>query len=207
MTVRATALQLAHKEMWRQIPVHPFLVAAGDGSLTPAAFGRWLVEDNFFVVGFRRFLGRLVALAPDEAARDRLAGGFAALRAELELFRREAAARGLRLDDEPGPTTLGYTSYLAAALDDGYDVGLAVLYGAEKAYFDGWSAVRSQVTPASPYWAFIDNWSSRQFGEWVDAIAGLLGGGEPTPAQLEAFGRVVRFELRFWSAVHLAEVW
>lgn len=207
MSGRATALQLAYKEMWRHIPGHPFLVAAGDGSLTPTAFGRWLVEDHFFVVGFRRFLGRLVALAPDEAARDVLSSAFAPLQAELELFRREAVARELRLDDEPGPMTLGYTSYLPAALDDGYDVALAVLYGAEKAYFDGWSAVRSRVTPASPYWPFIDNWSSPQFGAWVDTVADLLGVGEPTPAQSVAFGRVVRFELRFWSAVHFGEVW
>lgn len=207
MNLRATGLQLAYKEMWRHIPGHPFLVATAEGSLTEAAFNRWLVEDHFFVMGFRRFLGRLVALAPDEVARDVLSGAFGPLQAELELFRREARARGLRLDAEPGPMTLGYTSYLLATPDDGYDVALAVLYGAEKAYFDGWSAVRARVTPASPYWPFIDNWSTPAFGAWVGAIADLLGGGDPTPEQLTAFGRVVRFELRFWSAVHFGEVW
>jgi thiaminase len=195
---------------WSQLAAHPFIARAGDGSLRRASFDRWLVADHFFVVGFRRFLTGLVTLAPDEHAADVLAAGLGALQAELDLFRREAATRGLDLDAEPGPIAVGYTAFLRASLQDGYPVALAVLYGAEKAYFDAWSAVRAEASRDSDYWPFVDNWSSASFAGWVASVAGLLDAvtpGGPTEPMRSAFDRVVRFELRFWSAVHTGDSW
>ena len=186
---------------------HPFVRAAADGTLPPDAFDRWLVEDHHFVVGFRRFLARLVQIAPDEEARDLMVGAQAPLQAELGLFRAEAVRRGLDLNAEPSPTTLGYTSFLMAAPADGWPVALAVLYGAEKAYFDAWSVVRAQAERSSPYWSFIDNWSSPTFGAWVDDLGRLVAALPPDPAVDRALDRVVRFELRFWDAVHEGETW
>ncbi len=181
-------------DLWAAITAHPFIRAAADGTLTPAAFGRWLVEDHHFVVGFRRFLARLVEIAPTEAARDLLAAGLGVLQAELDLFRAEAAERGLDLETEPSLVTLGYTSYLLAAPADGWDAALTVLFGAEKAYFDAWSVARATADRASPYWRFIDNWSSPAFGDRVDGVAAML-----TRADHRTFRRVVRFELQFWD--------
>lgn len=195
---------------WSRLAEHPFIHQAGDGTLRRAVFDRWLVADHFFVVGFRRFLTGLVTLAPDEHAADVLAAGLGALQSELDLFRREAAARGLDLDAEPGPIALGYTAFLRASLQDGYPVALAVLYGAEKAYFDAWSAVRAGASRDSDYWPFVDNWSSPGFAGWVASVAGLLDAvapGGPTEPMRRAFDRVVRFELRFWSSVHTADSW
>jgi formylaminopyrimidine deformylase / aminopyrimidine aminohydrolase len=195
---------------WSGLAAHPFVTEAGDGSLRPGIFDRWLVADHYFVVGFRRFLTGLVTLAPDEHAADVLAAGLGALQAELDLFRREAVARGLDLTAEPGPIALGYTAFLRSSLQDGYPVALAVLYGAEKAYFDAWSAVRATASRHSDYWAFVDNWSSPAFAHWVASIAGLLDAvapDGPTPAMRRAFDRVVRFELRFWSAVYGVDTW
>src|SRR5207247_1521456 len=67
--------------------------AAADGSLPSATFDRWLTEDYFFVLSFRAFLQALHEIAPDDNARDVLAGGLAALAPELAMFEREAAAR------------------------------------------------------------------------------------------------------------------
>lgn len=198
-----------NRELWQRITTHPFVRAAGDGTLPSEAFDRWIVEDHFFVVGFRRFLGRLVELAPDEPARDLIAGSLAPLQAELELFRSAAAERGLDLDVEPCPTNLGYTSYVLAAPADGWAVAMTVLYGAEQAYHDAWRAVRDQAAAESPYWSFIDNWSSEPFAAWVDELAGLLDRTVPAPTREveRTFERVVRFELAFWDAVHHGEQW
>src|SRR5205823_14714867 len=133
------------------------------------------------------------------------ATGMASVQKELDLFRREAGNRGLDLATEPSPTTLGYTSYVSASLADGYPVAITVLYGAEKAYYDAWAAVRAGAKRGSPYWSFVDNWSSDAFAGWVAAVARLLDATAPTgptPAMCVAFDRVVRFELRFWDAVH-----
>lgn len=195
--------------LWAQLTRHPFVVGVGDGTLERAAFDRWIVADHFFVVGFRRFLAGLVTLAPDQRAADVLAGGLGPLQAELDLFRREAHTRRLDLGAEPGPTTLGYTSFLQASLQDGYQAALTVLYGAEKAYYDAWSAVRA-TSRRSSYWPFVDNWSSDAFAGWVAAVSRLLDPAAPdgpTPAMGGAFDRVVRFELRFWTAVHTDESW
>lgn len=198
MSVSAELLA-SESELWGTMARHPFLLAAADGSLAPEAFGRWLVEDHHFVVGFRRFLARLVELAPSEDARDLLAAGLGALQAELDLFRAEAGERGLDLGAEPSLTTLGYTSYLLAAPADGWDTALTVLFGAEKAYFDAWSTVRAGADPSSPYWRFVDNWSSPAFGAWVDGVAGLVDAlARPDH---RTFRRVVRFELAFWNAL------
>jgi thiaminase len=206
----ARALLSGSAALWGRLSSHPFVVQAGDGSLDRAAFDRWLVADHFFVVGFRRFLAGLVTIAPDQRAADVLAAGLAPLQVELELFRRETATRRLDLAAEPGPTTVGYTSYLQASLADGYPVALTVLYGAEKAYYDAWSAVRATASRASEYWQFVDNWSSDAFAGWVAAVARLLDPAAPagpTPAMATAFDRVVRYELLFWTAVHAGETW
>ena len=165
MTAGTAAAELlaGSRAPWAQLSAHPFVAQAGDGSLRRATFDRWLIADHFFAVGFRRFLTGLVTLAPDEHAADTIAAGLGALQTELDLFRREAATRGLDLDVEPGPTVIGYTAFLRASLQDGYPVALTVLYGAEKAYFDAWSAVRATASRESDYWRFVDNWSSPAF--------------------------------------------
>jgi thiaminase len=206
----AAELLAGSRAPWSQLSAHPFIAQAGDGSLRRATFDRWLVADHYFVVGFRRFLTGLVTLAPDEHAADVLAAGLGPLQTELDLFRRQAATRGLDLGVEPGPIAVGYTAFLRASLQDGYPVALAVLYGAEKAYFDAWSAVRAAASRDSDYWSFVDNWSSPSFAGWVAEIAGLLDAiapGGPTPSMRESFDRVVRFEVRFWSAVHGGDPW
>ncbi|MDQ3147431.1 MAG: transcriptional regulator [Actinomycetota bacterium] len=204
----AAALLASHAGLWARLPTHPFVVATAEGSLPAGAFDRWLEQDHWFVVGFRRFLARMVELAPDEGARDVLAGGLGALADELALFRSEGAGRGLDLDGtEPSPTTLGYTSYLQAAPVEGWPVALTALFGAEKAYFDAWSAVRDRGRADSPYRPFVDNWSSPAFGDWVDEVGGLVDRLAPAPELELTLGRVVRFELRFWDAVHVGETW
>ena len=193
------ALLAGAEDDWARLATHPFVVATADGSLPARSFGRWLVADHHFVVGFRRFLARLIELAPHERARDVLAAGLGALQAELDLFRSEAVARDLDLDGEPSLTTLGYTAYLLASPADGWATALTVLFGAEKAYFDAWSAVRTRTEPDRPYWRFVDNWSSTAFGTWVDEIATLVD--ELPEPDHTTFRRVVRFELAFWDDV------
>jgi thiaminase len=206
----ARALLAWSAPLWHRLTAHPFITGVADGSLDPAEFDRWLVQDYAFVLGFRRFVAGLLVAAPDARAADVLGAGLGPLQAELDLFRREAANRGLDLGEEPSPTTLGYTSYLYASLADGYPVALTVLYGAEKAYYDAWAAVRAGARHSSPYWPFVDNWSSDAFAGWVAAVARLLDAAAPAgpvPPMCTAFDRTVRFELRFWDAVHAGETW
>ncbi|MFC0627119.1 transcriptional regulator [Kribbella deserti] len=198
----SNALLTAQAGLWRQILAHPFVTKTSAGTLPAATFDRWLIEDHYFVRTFRVFLDELTQVAPSDEARAVLAGGLAALEPELALFEREAATRGLNLDVEPSPINLGYSSYLLASVRDGWPVGITVLYGVEKAYYDAWASVRDTTGAETPYAGFIANWSSPDFAAYVADLAGLVDQVEPTPAMHQAFGRVARFELAFWDLVH-----
>jgi thiaminase len=202
MPENTVALLTEQSTAWKQILDHPFVAETSAGSLPQATFDRWLTEDHYFVRSFRAFLEALTAVAPDTEARDVLSGGLAALLPELDLFEEEAAARGLDLTAEPSLLNLGYSSYLLASVGEGWQVGITVLYGVEKAYYDAWASVRDSTGPGTPYAGFIANWSSPAFSAYVDQLAVLVNREELTDAMRRAFDRVVRFELAFWDEVH-----
>jgi thiaminase/transcriptional activator TenA len=196
------ALLTGQAIVWQRILNHPFVQRTSDGSLPRATFDRWLTEDHFFVLSFRAFLEALATVAPDDQAREVLAGGLAALVPELELFEDEAAGRGLDLTAEPSLLNLGYSSYLLASVAEGWPVGITVLYAVEKAYYDAWASVRDSTGPDTPYAGFIANWSSPEFSGYVDQLGALVDREELTNAMSRGFDRVVRFELAFWDLVH-----
>ncbi|QNE19460.1 transcriptional regulator [Kribbella qitaiheensis] len=195
------ALLSGQETAWRLILDHPFVAQTSAGTLPLSAFDRWLAEDHYFVRSFRAFLTELIAIAPDEQAREVLAGGLAALVPELELFETAAAERGLDLSAEPSLLNLGYSSYLTASVREGWPVGITVLYAVEKAYYDAWASVRDTTGPDTQYAGFIANWSSPDFSAYVDQLGVLVDREELTPALTRAFDRVVRFELAFWDLV------
>lgn len=199
----AALLLRGESRQWPRLLAHPFVLATGDGTLPEAAFDRWLLEDHAFVVEFRRFLGGVLTLAPDERSRDVLAGGISALTPELTLFREELERRGLdRNAHRPSAGCVAYTSFMLASLHDGYAVASTVLYGIEKAYLDAWTTVRQRAADTgSRYRGFVDNWSAAPFATYVEELASLLGDGEPSARQTVAFGRVAVFEEQFWDAL------
>jgi thiaminase len=195
-------LLIQQQPAWKRILDHPFVTRTSAGSLPRATFDRWLAEDHFFVLSFRAFLEALTLIAPDRQAREVLAGGLAALGPELELFESAAAERGLDLTAEPSLLNVGYSSYLLASVQAGWPVGITVLYGVEKAYYDAWASVRDSTDPGTQYAGFIANWSSPEFSAYVDQLAVLVDREELTTPMSLAFDRVVRFELAFWDLVH-----
>jgi thiaminase len=202
--VLETSAQLLSEQepAWKRILTHPFVARTSDGTLPPATFDRWLAEDYFFVRSFQVYLRELITIAPDQQARDVLAGGLAALGHELALFESAAAERGLDLTIEPSLLNLGYSSYLLTSVRAGWAVAITVLFGVEKAYYDAWASVRDTTGPDTPYAGFIANWSSPEFSAYVDELAALVDREEPTRAMSVAFDRVVRFEVAFWDLVH-----
>jgi thiaminase len=195
------ALLSGQETAWKLILEHPFVAQTSAGTLPRSAFDRWLVEDHYFVRSFRSFLSDLVAIAPDDDARDVLEGGLAALVPELALFEAAAAERGLDLEAEPSLLNLGYSSYLAASVLADWPVAITVLYAVEKAYYDAWASVRDTTGPDTQYAGFIANWSSPEFAAYVEQLGVLVDREELTADLTLAFDRVVRFELAFWDLV------
>jgi thiaminase len=196
------ALLTAQADAWQRILDHPFVSRTSAGSLPKATFDRWIAEDYYFVLSFRKYLAALAEVAPDDEARKVLAGGSAALVPELALFEQAAAERGVDLTVEPSLLNLGYSSYLFASVQEGWPVGITVLYAVEKAYYDAWASVRDTTGADTQYAGFIANWSSPEFAAYVDQLGALVDALELTPEMSRAFDRVARFELAFWDLVH-----
>jgi thiaminase len=187
-----------HADAWRRATRHPFLDAVRDGTLPPAAFDTWLVQDAHFLADLLRFQARLLARAP-RPAQAVLAGGCVALVGELDWFTRVAAARGLDLDAPQLPATIAYGDLLYRL--DAADVGtaLAALWAIERTYLDAWSAA---LPGAGQYRAFVEHWTAPGFASYVAALetaADHAAVDQAGPGDDGVFLEVVAAETAFWG--------
>jgi thiaminase/transcriptional activator TenA len=133
----------------------------------------------------------------------------------LELFRTRAAGVGVGLDDlEPSFTNHSYVQFLiATAHSASYAQGFTVLYVAEKAYLDSWTVVKSGIDPASPWYPFVENWTSDAFAGWVDSLQNRLdeladaAGPRERQGMARLFELTARYELAFWEMAASGESW
>lgn len=201
----AASLPSCCPDEWHAAVAHPFVLAAGDGSLQPSRFHRWIQQDRLFVIGLRAVVRRLLATAP---ATDHggLVAGLAALDPELELFTTYAEREGIELHVPPMPECVSYLAFLDDVASEGYVEGLTAYYGCERAYLEAWTTVRERSRVGGPYGEWIGNWTSEPFrayvdwlGERLDAIAiGLPD--ERLDGLRTTFAKTVRHEVEFWTA-------
>ena len=199
--------------LWQRKLAHPFLTAVADGSIADATFKTWIAQDYLFVEGSVPFLGLLTAKAP-VALRPALGGAITAFNTELGLFEQQMAAHEVTRTREYSPTCHAYLQFLlATAYDRPFDIGFTVLYAAEKAYFDAWERVRTTQTDDSKWQAFINNWTSDAFRDYVDWLAGTLDtlAADAAPAMRAEMHTYFRYttlyEYRFWEMAYTAETW
>ena len=192
---------------------HPFLKATADGSIPHEVFANWLRQDYLFVRGAIPFLGVLVSRAPVSLVPG-LSGAISALDSELALFCEMAGEQHVQLEEKVTPTCHAYLQFLiATAHSASFEEGFALLYGAEKAYFDCWSAVRRNLSAPSPWEAFIDRWSNPDFAEWVAWLERELDRLAEAASPLlrermkEIFLTAARYEILFWDMALKGESW
>ncbi|MGY1732737.1 TenA family transcriptional regulator [Geodermatophilus sp. SYSU D01045] len=179
-----------HADAWGRATRHPFLDAVRDGTLPPAAFDTWLVQDAYFVADLLRFQARLLARAP-RAAQGVLAAGCVALVAELDWFAEQAAARGLDLDAPQLPATIAYGDLLYRLDAADLPSALTALWTIERTYLDAWSAARPG---AGPYREFVEHWTAPGFAGYVAGLEAVAGGAPDS-----VFLEVVAAETAFWQ--------
>jgi len=200
--------------LWQAMLAHPFLEETAACRIPDSVFANWLRQDYLFVQEGIRFLCALAARAP-HALRRPLVSAIPALEAELELFAGMARQKQIRLEGvRMSPTCHAYVQFLhATAWQASFEEGFTLLYGAEKAYFDGWRRVRDKLAEVSPWQPFIDRWSSEEFGRWVAWIEGTLddlaaaASASQRERMAEIFLLTARYELRFWEMAFRGEDW
>ncbi len=210
MAFHEDLLSLA-KPVWEAMLAHPFLTATAAGQVTESSFKTWLAQDYLYVRETVPFLGVLLAKAPP-ALRAPLSEAIGTLNRELDLFRRQAEELGVVLEGlEMAPTCHAYTQFmLATAYSRPFAAGFTVLYGLEKAYLDSWMQVKTNQQGSSPYQAFIDNWTSQAFQDYVAWLGHTLDElvQQQDRVELERlFLLTARYEYLFWQMAWNQEGW
>lgn len=189
----APDLLVRHADAWRRATRHPFLDAVRDGTVQPAAFDTWLVQDAHFVADLLRFQARLLARAP-RAAQPVLAGGCVALVEELAWFEEQAAVRGLDLGGPRLPATQAYARLLERLDASDVPSALTALWTIERTYLDAWS---SALPGAPAFREFVEHWTVPGFAAYVASLQEAAdAAGEPSDA---VFLEVTAAEVAFWS--------
>ncbi len=201
-------------DLWQAMLAHRFLKMTAEGSIPDATFKTWMRQDYIFVRDAIPFIAVLLAKAPVEC-RPNLTQVLPALDIELNLFRKNAEAHGVNLENvQPSPTCHAYLQFLMATVyGRSFEEGFTVLYAAEKAYLDSWMQVKENLKGKSPWQAFIDNWTSPAFQQYVDWLAATLdelAKGKPK-VELERmsdlFLMTARYEYLFWEMAATGQEW
>jgi thiaminase len=197
------------KPLWDKVISHTFLEEVGRGTLAREVFDFWVMQDYIFAREALRFLGALELKSPDYQISLVLADAFSALKKELGMFEGYAKERGISLDVEPTPICRAYIDLLITiAVSKSFEEAFAVLWCAEKAYFDSWGAAKNLAKEGNPYKSFIDNWTSDIFKEyvnWLEETLNKLVEGKPEreiKAIEEAFLVTARYEYLFWDMAY-----
>ncbi|KAJ7785674.1 heme oxygenase-like protein [Mycena metata] len=207
---------------------HPFLRAAGDGTLDRSLLALWLSQDRIYAAhAYPRFIGSLIAAIPfDKYASPQsqkeehnrrilktLSFALENIVKEVEFFVETARKHGFDLamwKERKG--TRDYVAEMdSIASSRNIQEGLVFLWAMEQVYLDAWSLVRAglQKRPFqsegnrsandSPVSAFVENWTSQEFVKFIDDLAALANA---TDVEFERgtkiWERVVELEKEFW---------
>jgi thiaminase len=203
-----------NKDIWRKILSHPFLQKTAEQNIPDETFKTWIRQDYVFVGEAIPFIAVLLAKSPPRL-RSNFIQILSGLEQELRLFRKNAEAHGVSLEDiEPFPTCHAYIQFLLnTGYNKSFEEGFIVLYAAEKVYYDSWMAVKQNLKGESKWQGFINNWASDAFGQYVDWLAEtmdqLVAGKPETDLKkcAEIFTMTARYEYLFWDMAVRKENW
>jgi formylaminopyrimidine deformylase / aminopyrimidine aminohydrolase len=176
---------------WASATRHPFLDAVREGTISEAAFDRWLAQDALFVADLLTFQARLLARAPRQAQAT-LAAGCVALVDELDWFAVQAARRRIDKSQPALPETLAYRELLQELDSAPYEAAVTALWVLERVYLLAWTSAASST---SPYGEFVDHWTAPGFAAYVDALAGLA----TADGHDDLVRKVLSHEVAFWD--------
>jgi formylaminopyrimidine deformylase / aminopyrimidine aminohydrolase len=177
--------------LWTAATRHRFLDVVREGTISDAAFDRWLAQDALFVADLLTFQARLLARAP-RPAQAVLADGCAALVAELGWFEVQASQRGIDLAQRALPATLAYRELLLRLDAAPYDAAVTALWVLECVYLLGWD---SAVSSTSPFTEFVEHWTAPDFAGYVEALGALAVADGHDDLVCE----VLSHEVAFWD--------
>ncbi|HUG84220.1 MAG TPA: hypothetical protein VMM13_06625, partial [Euzebya sp.] len=202
MTRTTDALRALHPDRWQAATRSPFLEAAGDGTLQPAVFDRWLEQDHHFVQTLVRAWGLMLQTAPPQDL-SLLVGGMHAFTEELAWFEGIATTRrgdaGLDLTGPPLPATQAYDHALLRLAARPYPEAVTAMWAVEATYLSAWQ----HIAPGHPRFTdYITHWADEAFAAFVAELGAVVDRelpDGPTAAAAEAFAAILDHEAAFWA--------
>ncbi|KAH9833279.1 heme oxygenase-like protein [Rhodofomes roseus] len=226
-TLTAHLLSLSTPRPYSAATEHPFLTAAGLGTLPPALLSLWLAQDRLFAAhGGSAFIGRTVAAVPfsslDEPGSPReqrnqelvrvLAYSLTNLVREVGFFGDVAREYGLKAEGwKERKATRDYTAEMVRVGAEGrIEDAMVFLWAMEQIYLDSWlyvaslKPVEAEGGTAPAVKTLVNNWTNPEFVKFVDELTQIVNslGIEPgSPAWIRAesiWARVIELEEAFW---------
>lgn len=197
----------------------PFVRELADGTLEPARFRHYIVQDALYLAAYARVLAAASVRASDQESQKFFAGAAqTAIEVERALHGGFMARLGVDASEaaaaEPSPTCLAYTSFLLATAQAGSQAELlAAILPCFWIYLDVGTAIAARAAPANPYRAWIDTYADAGFARSVaqarDAADAAAEGLPPPHLALmqRAFRRAARYEWMFWDSAWRLEGW
>lgn len=194
---------------------HPFVVEMADGTLDPARFCRYLVQNHHFLVGYSRFLAIAASKAPDRGSMTFFTGlTHSIMTAGLERHERllvEHGGESADLERAPELLTTAYVDFiLATAATGGLGEILAVLQPAESglAAVGRWLEDHADLSEANPYAEWAANYTGPRLQELAahveslteDTCSGLSGSARERV--FATHRRACEFDRAFWDMAY-----
>lgn len=214
----ATAWQ-AHLPIYRRILDLPFNRELAAGTLEPARFRHYMIQDAHYLEGFARALSLASARGwhADHVVHFAKAAEVAIL-VERSLHADYFVHFGITPADfaatEPTPVCDHYVSFLlrTCALDD-FEVGLAALLPCFWIYREVGRHIHARAADPNPYRAWIDTYAGIEFEQAVDAVIEIVdtvaaAASARTRARMSAaFRQASRLEWLFWDSAWREAAW
>lgn len=215
-SAEAWARNLAAYETIRTLPFNAELAA---GTLSPARFRHYIVQDAHYLIGFGRALALAAAKAPDP---DRIVqfarAAETAIVVERALhggFLREYGIDAGTFARTPlSPPCDHYVSYLlATAYSEPYEVVLGALLPCFWIYAEVGRDIYARAGADNPYRPWIDTYAGEDF---ADAVAAMIAATDEAAAEASAASRermhrayahATRLEYGFWDGAYREASW
>ena len=208
MSLTCKQLLETYRDAWHSATHHPFLEHCKAGTIQPAQFNTWLVQDYLFVTEFTRMVGRLLAAAPVSHF-DTILGGLTALKDEMNWFRDKAAERNLKLDVPKQKTNQRYCEFMTDLAIAPYVIQATAFWAIELAYNQAWQ-IHSPL--AKPYDEFADRWGNPEFTNYVSLLEKQADEALKNTSDFvhnrvkPVFREVAEFENLFWQMAFEGEL-
>ncbi|GAB6967906.1 thiaminase II [Komagataeibacter kakiaceti JCM 25156] len=200
---------------WREFVHHPFVRRVGDGTLAPAAFRNFLIQDYLYLIQYARACA-LAVHKSDTVAGMRHAAQLLSGILDTELSMHVAYCAGWGIDEaalEQAQESLELLAYSRFILDRAQTGDLLDLLVTMAPCLIGYAELgaRLHADPATkregnPYWSWIALYGGEDYTALVeegihrlDQVGAACGAQARYPVLLGEFATSVRLETAFWA--------